>query len=457
MWFRRDLRLDDNPALLAAAAEGAGDGPGEGTVGLFVLDDALLRPSGDPRKAVLFRCLRALDEEMGGRLVVRAGDPAHVVPATAAEVGAGGVHCAADFGVYGRERDRRVADALAAAGVSLHRTGSPWAVAPGRVRRGDGSPYRVYSPYYRSWREHGVRAPAPRAEGVRWLPLPGVGVPADPEVGTTTLPPVGEAAGRQLWQEFREARLTAYAEGRDRPGAPATSTLSVHLKYGTLHPRTLLAELGEGEGDERFRGELAWRDFYADVLWHAPESARQPLNTSVGAIRVDTGPEADARFEAWVEGRTGYPFVDAGMRQLKAEAWVHNRARMVVASFLVKDLHIDWRRGARHFMRALRDGELSSNQHGWQWVAGTGTDAAPFFRVFNPTLQAEKFDPSGDYVRTYVPELAGVAGRAVHQPWRLPGGPPDGYPRPIVDHAEERRDALARLAEVPDPPDLSRR
>lgn len=454
MWFRRDLRLDDNPALLAAVEQAAGDG----VVGLFVLDDALLRPSGAPRKAVLFRTLRALDEAVGGALVVRAGDPATVVPATAADVGAAGVHCAADAGVYGRERDARVEGALARDRVGLHRTGSPWAVGPGRVRRGDGSPYRVYSPYYRAWREHGVRSPAPPAPDVPWLrDLAQDGIPDDPDLGGTVLPPCGEQAGRAAWAAFQAERLSGYAEGRDRPGETATSQLSMHLKYGTLHPRTLLAELGDDSGSERFRGELAWRDFYADVLWHAPASAREPLNRSVGAIRVDEGPEADERFEAWVSGRTGYPFVDAGMRQLAAEAWIHNRARMVVASFLVKDLHLDWRRGARHFMRALRDGELSSNQHGWQWVAGTGTDAAPFFRVFNPTLQAERFDPQGDYVRAYVPELADLPGAAVHRPWRLPGGPPNGYPRPIVDHAQERRDALARLAEVAEPPDLRRR
>ncbi|HWH13984.1 MAG TPA: deoxyribodipyrimidine photo-lyase [Miltoncostaeaceae bacterium] len=444
LWFRRDLRLDDNPALLAAA-EQAGRA---GVVALFVLDPALLGPAGPPRRAVLFRCLRALDEATGGRLVVRAGDPTDVVPRTVAEVGAGAVHCAADHGVHGRERDARVEAALAAAGVPLVRLGSPWLVAPGRVTKADGSPFRVYSPYARAWRAHGWRDPAPRAEGVTWLALAGDGVPDDPDLGTTVLPPAGEQAAREAWRAFRDVRLSAYAEGRDRPATPGTSQLSMHLKYGTLHPRTLVADLGESEGEERFRGELAWRDFYADVLWHAPHSAREPLHATVGQIRVDTGPQADARFAAWAEGRTGYPVVDAGMRQLRAEAWVHNRVRMVVASFLVKDLHLDWRRGARHFMRWLRDGELSSNQHGWQWVAGTGTDAAPYFRVFNPTLQGERFDPDGDYVRRYVPELAGVAGKRVHRPWDLPGGPPEGYPRPLVDHAEERREALARLAEL---------
>ena len=203
-----------------------------------------------------------------------------------------------------------------------------------------------------------------------------------------------------------------------------------------------------GKGATTVRTELAWRDFYADVLWHHPESARENFNRTYDALPWDTGKEADEHFAAWAEGRTGFPIVDAGMRQLRESAWVHNRVRMIVASFLVKDLHLHWTRGARHFMRYLADGDLASNQHGWQWVAGTGTDAAPFFRVFNPVVQGEKFDPHGDYVRRFVPELREVRGAAVHRPWDLPDSPPAGYPRPIVDHAEERREALTRFEHV---------
>ena len=206
--------------------------------------------------------------------------------------------------------------------------------------------------------------------------------------------------------------------------------MSPYLKLGCIHPRTILARLGRSRAHERFRQELAWREFYADVLWHVPESARRSLQPAMADMRVDTGPEADERFDAWAHGRTGYPLVDAGMRQLLAEAWMPNRVRMVAASFLVKDLHIDWARGARWFMRHLVDGDLASNNHNWQWVAGTGTDPAPYFRIFNPTSQATEHDPDGDYVRRWIPELA--------------GGPPTGYPDPIVDHAEERREALAR-------------
>ena len=217
-----------------------------------------------------------------------------------------------------------------------------------------------------------------------------------------------------------------------------------------MHPRTLLAGVAgrSGAGAETFRRELAWREFYADVLWHQPRTARECLDRAYRGLRVDTGPGAQESFAAWAAGRTGYPIVDAGMRQLRAEAWVHNRVRMIVASFLVKDLHLDWSRGAREFLSRLVDGDLASNNHGWQWVAGCGTDASPFHRVFNPVTQGLRFDPEGDYVRRYVPELRSVAGAAVHEPWDLPGGPPDGYPDRIVEHAAERTEALARYERV---------
>jgi deoxyribodipyrimidine photo-lyase len=200
-----------------------------------------------------------------------------------------------------------------------------------------------------------------------------------------------------------------------------------------------------------FRSELAWRDFYADVLWHHPRTARHNADRRFDAMPFDSGDAADELFDAWRDGRTGYPIVDAGMRQLLAEGWMHNRVRMIVASFLVKDLHLPWWRGARHFMRHLVDGDLASNQHGWQWAAGSGTDAAPYFRIFNPTSQGEKFDPAGEYVRRYVPQLRGVDGKAVHQPWKLRDGPPPGYPPPIVDHATERAESLSRYALVKAP------
>jgi deoxyribodipyrimidine photo-lyase len=444
LWFRRDLRLGDNPALLAA--RDAADG---GVLPLFVLDDALRRPSGAPRLAFLYRTLRALDEALDGRLVVLCGQPEEVVPRVVRAVSAGSVHVAADFGPYGRERDERVADALPE-GVELVRTGSPYAVAPGRVVKDDGTPYRVYTPFYRGWTRHGWRAPADSpGTGIRWLTeVDSTGVPDDPDLPSTlSLPEAGEEAALARWAEFRETRLRAYEDERNRPDRPGTSRLSAYLKYGAVHPRTLLADLSgrTGAGAETFRKELAWREFYADVLWHEPRSARECLNRTFAALAVDSDQD---RFAAWAEGRTGYPIVDAGMRQLRAEAWVHNRVRMIVASFLVKDLHLDWTLGAREFLHRLVDGDLASNNHGWQWVAGCGTDASPFYRVFNPVTQGRKFDPSGDYVRQYVPELREVPGAAVHEPWDLPSGPPGGYPERIVDHGEARQEALARYDKV---------
>jgi deoxyribodipyrimidine photo-lyase len=258
------------------------------------------------------------------------------------------------------------------------------------------------------------------------------------------LPPAGEPAARRRWRHFLDQQLDDYAATRDRPDLDGTSRMSAHLKWGEIHPRTMLADLAghAGTSAATYTTELAWREFYAEVLWTSPDSARDYLNPDFAAMKYD---EPGSRFTAWCEGLTGYPIVDAGMRQLRAEGWMHNRIRMVVASFLVKDLHIQWRHGARHFMRSLVDADLASNQHGWQWVAGSGTDAAPYFRVFNPTLQGKRFDPHGEYIRRYVAELRGVDETSVHEPWTLPGGPPRGYPGPIVDHSVERRESLSRL------------
>ncbi|MEP6852617.1 MAG: deoxyribodipyrimidine photo-lyase [bacterium] len=442
MWFRRDLRLHDHPALSAAAAAGP-------VTALFVLDDVLRRPSGGPRLAFLYRSLRALDADLraaGGRLVVRQGRPEQVVPAVAAEAGATSVHVSADFNPYGAARDDRVEDALGP-GTTLVRTGSPYAVAPGRVTKPDGTPYKVYSAFYRRWREHGWRDPADtNAPAIEWADTdPGIDIPADPELAEgITLPVAGEAAAAATWARFTPDRLAAYAEGRNRPDRDATSRMSVYLKYGAVHPRTLLAQLGPH--DEIYRKELAWREFYAAILHFFPESARDYFVPEMKRIAYADGAQAAEHLQAWKDGRTGFPIVDAGMRQMRAEGWMHNRLRMIVASFLVKDLHIEWTIGAKYFMEHLVDGDLASNQHGWQWTAGTGTDAAPFYRVFNPTAQGQKFDPQGDYVRRWVPELRGLTGADVHEPW-LHGGAP-GYPAPIVDHKKERQVALDRYNEV---------
>ncbi len=431
IWYRRDLRTADHPALLAAVD--AASGTGAAVAPLFVVDGALTASSGSNRRCFLAGSLTDLDGQVEGSLALRAGRPEEVVPAFAAEVGARLVFATGDTAPYGRRRDARVAAALAASGAELALVGSPYAVSPGRVRAGGGHPYRVFTPFRRGWEAHGWSAPSTAPTGVRWRAAASeVTVEA---LGTTaespSLPVPGRGAAEDALEAFLAGPVGRYGDERDRPDHEGTSRLSPYLRFGTLHPRQILARLPDGPGSGAFRSELAWREFYADVLWHRPESAWEPFQAVGSHLRWDTGVLADERFGAWVAGRTGFPLVDAGMRQLRDEGWMHNRVRMLTASFLVKDLHLDWRRGARHFLDLLVDGDLASNNHGWQWVAGTGTDAAPFHRVFNPTLQAERFDPDGVYVRTYVPEVDG-----------------SGYPAPMVDHATERVEALRRWEEA---------
>ncbi len=361
LWFRRDLRLSDHPALAQAARQGP-------ITAIFVLDDVLLRTAGQPRLAYFLQTLRALDGQLrtvGGALTVRAGRPEYVVPAVTA-------------------RDRRVAKALGP--VPLLATGSPYATAPGEVLKPDGRPYEVFTPFYRSWLAHELELPVPvDLAAITWCPLDGLTIAGDPRT-EATWPEAGEPAARVAWELYRSTGLATYAANRDHPALDATSRLSPYLKVGALHPRTLLADLGPD--DDAFRRQLAWREFHAAVLYHRPSTARSCFQPHMEGMRYDHGSAADRRFAAWAAGRTGFPLVDAGMRQLRAEGWMHNRLRMITASFLVKDLHIDWARGARHFMVNLIDGELASNQHNWQWVAGTGTDAAPYFRIFNPSAKA---------------------------------------------------------------------
>jgi deoxyribodipyrimidine photo-lyase len=448
LWLRRDLRRQDLPSLTAAHRAA---GPA-GVVPVFVVDPRLWRSAGGPRRAWLAATLKATDEAYDGRLVLRVGDPRRVIPKLAAAVGARSVHISRETTPYGRRRDRQVATTLAERGVELVPTGTPYAVGPGSVRKGDGEPYRVFTPFARAWREHGWPRPEQRVTTPRWLEvdddLEAVRMVDQAANGSESagLPVPGEAGARETWQRFLATGLAAYDVDRDRPDREGTSRLSPYLKLGVVHPRTLLADLAprlaqHGGNAERFVTELAWREFYADVLWHHPSSAWTDLRESLSGLRYDDPRDA---IHAWQAGRTGYPLVDAGMRQLLETGWMHNRLRMVTASFLTKDLHVWWPVGARHFLQHLIDGDLASNNHGWQWVAGTGTDAAPYFRVFNPTAQGERFDPDGDYVRRWVPELRHLAGSAVHRPWRAPDGYAHDYPRRLVDHAEERREALRR-------------
>ncbi len=451
LWFRRDLRTDDHPALLAAAADG------REVLGLFVVDDALMKPSGAPRRRFLAASLATLNDALDGRLLIVHGRPATIVPRVATALSASEVHISADYGPYGRRRDGAVEKALADADITLVATGSPYAVAPGRVRKSDGTRYAVFTPYWHAWSEHGWRRPAGGPGGVAWLDPSGLpGKHWKPSELVTaragpTLPDAGEEAARRAWLQFLDDDVDGYDRSRDRPDLDRTSRMSVYLKWGTLHPRTLLHDLSSRgtKGAASYRRELAWREFYADILFHRPETLTRSVDPVIDAMHWDSGADADHHLEQWKHGRTGYPVVDAGMRQLLAEGWMHNRIRMVVASFLIKDLHLPWQAGAHHFMEHLVDGDAASNTHGWQWVAGSGSQAAPFFRVFNPVFQGEKHDPDGDYVRRFVPELRDVPGKAVHQPWELPGGPPSGYPGRIVEHAAERAVTLQRWADRP--------
>jgi deoxyribodipyrimidine photo-lyase len=306
----------------------------------------------------------------------------------------------------------------------------------------------VFTPFGRAWREHGWADPAAEPhrlalgadlsddQALRRLEQAVAECPVE-------LPDAGEDAALRRWQAFRDQHLADYADARERPDQPGTSRLSPYLKVGAIHPRTILADLARARSQaaRTYVDELAWREFYADVLHAEPHSAWGDLRAELRAMSYDGDP---ALVRAWKEGRTGFPMVDAGMRQLAQTGWMHNRLRMVTASFFCKDLHLWWPEGARHFLDHLMDGDLASNNHGWQWVAGTGTDASPYFRVFNPVTQGKKFDPSGDYVRRWVPELAHVAGKRVHEPWAIDGGYDHGYPEPVVDHGEERAEALRR-------------
>jgi deoxyribodipyrimidine photo-lyase len=295
-------------------------------------------------------------------------------------------------------------------------TGSPYVVGPGRVTTKDGTPYRVFTPFARAWREHGWSGPAPTPRGVSFgedRSDDGAAARLDRALQDcpVDLPTAGEDAAVRRWRSFRDQHLADYADARDRPDRPGTSRLSPYLKVGAIHPRTILADLAgvRSEAARAYVDELAWREFYADVLHAEPCSAWHDLRPDLGSMPYD---EPDGLLEAWKEGRTGFPIVDAGMRQLTTTGWMHNRVRMITASFLCKDLHVWWPAGARHFLDRLVDGDLASNNHGWQWVAGTGTDASPYFRVFNPVTQGKKFDPDGDYVRRWVPELAHLPGRS---------------------------------------------
>ncbi len=456
VWFRRDLRLHDHPALQAALDSA------DTVVPVFCLDDGLLRGrhASGPRTQFLLECLAELDaglRDRGSHLLVRHGPPQRELPALAAELGAGQVHVSADVGPFARRRQREVHDALGdAVALCVH----PGLFAVDRldaIRSQAGRPYTVFTPFHRSWASH------PRREV---LGAPGRLPPPPPQVAAGALPtlselgleqecedpaPGGESAGRERLRRFLADAVGRYHEGRDQPSGDAVSRLSPYLHFGCVSPREVEHRLPAGEGAAAYRRQLCWRDFYAQVIAHHPANARSEFQDRYrGAIRWS---RAEQRFEAWCDGRTGYPVVDAGMRQLRREGWMHNRARLLVGSFLTKDLGIDWRWGERWFMRLLLDGDEASNNGNWQWIASVGVDPQPAFRrIFNPVRQQERFDPGGEYVRRYVPELVDVPDAYLAEPWTMPPEVQEragcrigrDYPAPIVDHAQARREALDR-------------
>jgi deoxyribodipyrimidine photo-lyase len=434
LWLRRDLRIHDHPALEAARGDAGA------LVPVFCFDDRLLhgRHASGPRAQFLLECLADLDgslRERGSGLVVRHGRPEEQLPALARECDAAAVHFSADVGPFARARDTRVATALRGLGVTVHEHPGTFVVDDlDAIRTGAGDPYTMFTAFHRAWSQPPRRRPhgAPRTLPPLPSGLPPGGLPNLHDVGlhqevAEPLAIGGEGPGRKALAAFLGERVDAYDGRRDMVAGPGSSRLSPYLHLGCLSPREAEHRLPAGAGPAAFARQLCWRDFYAHVLLHFPANARSEHQARYrGAIRWS---RAQKRFEAWCEGRTGYPLVDAGMRQLAREGWMHNRARLVVGSFLTKDLGIDWRWGERWFMRLLLDGDMASNNGNWQWIASVGVDPQPAFRrMFNPERQQARFDPDGAYVRRYVPELRD--GR--------------GYPEPIVDHAQARHEALAR-------------
>ena len=438
IWFRRDLRINDHPAL-AAAIESA-----DQVIPLFILDKSQIDDAGEKLLAYMGQSLRALDESLGNRLHIIEGDQVTVLKELIQQYGVEEVHISTEHERYGAERDARVE----AAGIKLVRTGSPYAVAPGRVLKpSDATPYKVYTPFYRGWRTHGYRAPAvtPKKFEIvkptdKYRAFPDFPFPAGVQVIAA-----GEKAALERFKIFTKNGLDSYDENRNLASIDGTSKMSTYLKFGEIHPRTLLENLGESKAHDTFRKEIAWREFYADVLFNNPMTDVDYYAPKFAEMRYD---KPGKQFKAWCEGKTGYPFVDAAMRQLIAEGWMHNRTRMVVASFLVKDLHLEWQIGERFFAQHLVDYDVASNAHGWQWTAGCGTDASPYYRIFNPIEQGKRFDENGDYIRRYVPELAHLSASEIHEPWLFLDGYSKGYPERVVDHATERLESLARLQEI---------
>lgn len=444
-WFRRDLRLIDNPAWTTATHCGE-------TAALVVLQPGLLAAAGPWRRQAYLKALAGLDETLsndGAGLWVEVGDPAEVLARVVAQLGACEVTTNADVTRWSVARDHKVNQVLAVP-VTAH-----WGTMvhpPRSVLTAAGTLSRVFTPFYKAWAQ---------------LPLPEAKAPGTAQVitppATSTLRHALSSLSLEMpepWSEYHaldqldswQQRVDDYGNNRDLPAVAGTSELSTALRFGLLSPRYLAEAVGnDTSGRASFVRQLAWRDWYAHLTAEHPDINKVSLRAEYDRIKWRSGPDADADFILWKEGRTGYPIVDAAMRQLAACGWMHNRLRMVVASFLVKDLLVDWRRGERWFRWMLTDGEIAQNAGNWQWVAGTGPDSAPYFRVFNPITQSRRFDPEGGYLRRWLPELASLNNSDIHAPWQAKpldlaaAGVTLGstYPLPIVDHAEARQRAIA--------------
>lgn len=455
VWFRRDLRMNDNPALAAAATYRI--------VPVFCFEDALWngRHSSPNRNAYLLASLRELDDNLrraGSRLHYRSGDPARELAALAEECGACAVHVNRDHTAHARARDQDVERALSAAGVSLVGHAGVSCAEIAAIKTGAGAPYRVFTPFFKAWARAGRRGLAKRPRKLRSPSAP-IGRPLSEErmgvegkarrIAEEAGP--GEAAARRLLRRAID-RAGDYHRVRDDPSADATTHLSPALHFGTISAREL--ELGllevRSKGAMELRRQLAWRDFWLSVIRGFPSNRDQEHDARMRGMRWRrSAPD----LHAWMRGQTGVPWIDAGMRQLLARGWMHNRVRMAVAAYLTKNLLIDWREGETHFMRHLLDGDESQNNGNWQWAASVGADAQPYFRVFNPVRQQQRFDPDGTYVRRWVPELAALPDRYLAAPWEAPehvqsdAGCVVGvdYPEPLVDLKDSREEAIARF------------
>ncbi len=446
-WFRRDLRLGDNRALNSAIRAAQKDGSPE-VFAAYAYSREQFEALSGIRQHSLVESLKSLAKSLDSNLSVLNKEPASDLVAFARRIEAKTVHATRAHDPQGVAEQNRVGLALKAAGIYLQLDDSNYSVAPGSVVKPDGSPYKVYTPFFKTWFQIFDSKPEALAEGVTWSKLADLNQLPIPDKEAPFNVVAGEAFALRTLARFKQRALFDYDELRNRADLSGTSHLSHALAFGEIHPRTILFELADSPGHNVFRKEIAWREFYADVLWNKPASQTEYYEPRFAGMRYDSGPAADEKLAAWQQGKTGYPMVDAGMRQLLATGWMHNRVRMIVASFLIKDLHLEWQQGAAWFEQQLSDFDPASNSHGWQWTAGSGTDASPYYRVFNPILQGYKFDPRGDYVRRYIPELNHIMGSDVHEPWNRLDGLINGYPAPIVDHAAERDEALLRLKEI---------